>query len=89
MQTVTETINDRPYLLSPEMYEIHTQSLILADMFAEAYSDHNYDEANEHLELYIDLRRSLPVIGYDDSGRNLHWGYREANRNLTRIFESN
>ena len=58
---------------------IHATSMIVGRLFSSSYAqDPNSDQTTGLLNAYIALRQSLPVVGVDSEGNNLHEGYREA-----------
>ena len=58
---------------------IHATSMIVGRLFSSSYAqDPNSEQTTGLLNAYIALRQSLPVVGVDSEGNNLHEGYREA-----------
>ena len=58
---------------------IHATSMVVGRLFSSSYAqDPNSDQTTGLLNAYIALRQSLPVVGVDSEGNNLHEGYREA-----------
>jgi|TARA_Y100000296_G_C5024078_1_gene181354 hypothetical protein len=58
---------------------IHATSMVVGRLFSSSYAqDPNSEQTTGLLNAYIALRQSLPVVGVDSEGNNLHEGYREA-----------